>query len=539
MQRRKGKGIAVICSFLLAAINVIGCKKEISTREPARLGVVFNGWFGFNAITGNCTGGLGSTHWNDGPDTSGIVHKPIGVHGEVDAWYCSADPVRVAYQIKTMEDAGISVLLYSWWGWGDRDLDGVFNGHPDQWVNLALEELLKQLKDRKSDLKVAILIEPFTFTQAWLRPKALQSHQFFRVANFLYRHFYSRYPEQMLEYHGYPLLTTFDPMFMIDIGVVEPLKTGSEREKNQLEWWPLVDRLTVEIVASTPDSKLELLVRDRDHLRIHLATGPDGVPFSTAWDLYKLIELSPAARALLRLELGEGSGAGFVQPMPLRLLTSTTKLIQEAAGGQLQIRVADATAFVPGSHVQLTDARDGGPEVATIARIDAGKGVLILKEPLRLKHHAGSLVKKAVNRWTLRLVSSQDRSYTSESEGWHWWLVPQQPLSQTLSSDGVVFLNHRFSEYYLHLAQASYLTWHWRHIDPFFKEHVYESHWRWALDHRDDLNIIFVYSWNFYGELAQLEPSTRGPAPPEYEYLRKTKEYYEAFRAGKRRLPTW
>jgi hypothetical protein len=526
-----------LCGILLAMASIAGCKKVINSREPARLGVVFNGWFGFDAITGDCSGGLGSTHWNDGPDTAGIVHKPIGVHGEVDAWYCSADPVRVAHQIKTIEDAGISVLLYSWWGWGDRDLDGLFDGHPDQWVNRALEELLKQLKDRKSNLKVAILIEPFTATQAGLRPEALQSHQFFRVASFLYQHFYSRYPEQMLDYHGYPLLTTFDPMFMIDIGMVEPFKTGHIRTKSQLIWWPLVDRLKVEIAASTPDSKLELLVLDRDHLRIHLATGPDGIPFSTAWDLYKLLESSQAARALVRVELGEGSGAGFVKPMPARWLTSTTKLTYETARGHQRIHVANMAGFVSGSHLQLTDAREGKSEVATIAGVDAAKGILILKEPLRLRHHAGALVKKAANRWTLRLVSSQLRSYTSESEGWHWWLVPQQPLARTLSRDGVVFLNHRFSEYYLHLAQASYLTWHWRDIDPFFEERVYESHWQWALDRRDALNIIFVYSWNFYGELAQLEPSTMGPAPPGHEYLLKTKRYYEAFRAGDKRLP--
>lgn len=83
--------------------------------SQARLGVVFTAWFGFDPATGEMIGGLGSSHWNDGPDTAGIVHTPYQVPGaigkDLPAWagpsfYCSADPVIVSYQIEKMSQAG-------------------------------------------------------------------------------------------------------------------------------------------------------------------------------------------------------------------------------------------------------------------------------------------------------------------------------------------------------------------------------------------------------------------------------------------------
>jgi hypothetical protein len=328
------------------------------------LGVVFTGWFGFKHDTGEMIGGLGSTHWNDGPDTSGIIHTPYRIPGAIGpapgnpdvgpSFYCSADPAVVSWQLEKMRQAGVSMLLYSWWGWGDGDLDGVVEGHPDQWVNLALTEMLDQIKNTGASMKVAVLVEPFTWTQRQLHPNDLTAQQQQMILDYLWDNYYGPYAGQMFQWDGNPLLVTFDPM---------------------------------------------------------------------------------------------------------------------------KFTVSDA-------------------------------------------------------RYTLKKLSSQDRTPQSEAEGWEWWLVPQQPLSVTVSDDGVVFPNHRFSEYYLHLARASYLVYPWRHIDPLLEEGVYEQQWQWLVDNRDQVSLVIVYSWNFYGELAQLEPSTLGSAPPEEDYVAKTSRYYQAFLAG-------
>ena len=100
--------------------------------ENVPMAAVFAGWYGHDPASGECIGGLGSTHWNDSPNTAGVRYEPE------PGYYCSSDPRVVSWQLEKMKEAGISVLLYSWWGWGDGDLDGIVEGHPDQFINKSL-----------------------------------------------------------------------------------------------------------------------------------------------------------------------------------------------------------------------------------------------------------------------------------------------------------------------------------------------------------------------------------------------------------------
>lgn len=47
--------------------------------------------------------------------------------------------------------------------------------------------------------------------------------------------------------------------------------------------------------------------------------------------------------------------------------------------------------------------------------------------------------------------------------------------------------------------------------------------------HRDDLRMLVVFAWNEYNEQAIIEPSFGGPAPMGFEYVEKTRAYYEEF----------
>ena len=128
--------------------------------EKTPMASVFAGWYGHDPVSGECIGGLGSTHWNDGPNTGGVRYTPE------KEFYCSSDPAIVSWQLSKMKEAGISVVLYSWWGWGDGGLDGVVEGHPDQFINKSLTEMLNQIRDSNLEIKVALIVEPFTVTQA-------------------------------------------------------------------------------------------------------------------------------------------------------------------------------------------------------------------------------------------------------------------------------------------------------------------------------------------------------------------------------------
>jgi hypothetical protein len=513
-----------------AVFSGTDCKAR-RAQDPAPLGVLFTGWFGFDHATGKCIGGLRSTHWNDGSDTGGIVHTPIAADGEKDPFYCSADPIRVAHQIRLMEDAGVTVLLYSWWGWGDKNLDGTIEGHPDRWINLALTEMLKQLKERRSPIKVAVLVEPFTMTQAGLWPRQLKPHQFQMVLEYLYSHFYGPYADQMYLYDGRPLLSTFDPMYMPDLGLVKPTRLGG------IDWWPRTNRATIEVTAAASGSAAQVTV-EKEHVRVAVAIDAAGHVTTPAADVVALVQTSGSALPVVGATLPADAAGGVVAPVAETALTRWTELQGDTPAGTTRLSVSGGDGIRAGDLVQLSDRDGWHPEVLRVtARESAPRGSsLTLETPTAHAHRAGDAAKLVDARWTMRWLSSQERCPELDAEGWQWWLVPQQPLATTVSADGMAFLNHRFTEYYLHMAHASYLSWKWRDIDPMLDKGVYEEQWQWALDHRDSLKLVLLYSWNFYGELAQLEPSTLGPAPPGREYLDRTRRYYAQFRAGAKTL---
>lgn len=194
------------------------------------MAAVFAGWYGHDPVSGECIGGPGSTHWNDGPNTGGVRYVPE------PGYYCSSDPDVVSWQLDQMEKAGITVLVYSWWGWGDGDLDGVNEGHPDQFINRSLTEMLNQIRDSDLDMKVALVVEPFTVTQAGGSGE-LSRNQSRMVLDYLWENYYGKFQGQMFQWQGGPLVVTFDPMALKDDGRYTIRKwTGRPFDQSTLEW---------------------------------------------------------------------------------------------------------------------------------------------------------------------------------------------------------------------------------------------------------------------------------------------------------------
>ena len=61
----------------------------------------------------------GTLPGDDGAHRRGVTDEPE--YG----FYASDDPSIIARQLADMEAAGISVILLSYWGHGDSDLDGI------------------------------------------------------------------------------------------------------------------------------------------------------------------------------------------------------------------------------------------------------------------------------------------------------------------------------------------------------------------------------------------------------------------------------
>ena len=219
-----------IVPLVVGAMFVISCATPEDDAENVPLAAVFAGWYGHDPVSGECTGGSGSTHWNDGPNTSGVRYTPE------KGYYCSSDPSIVAWQLAKMKEAGISVLLYSWWGWGDGDLDGVVEGHPDQYINKSLTEMLNQIRDSNLDMKVALVVEPFTVTQAGGSGE-LSRNQSRMVLDYLWENYYKRFQGQMFQWDGEPLVVTFDPMALKDDSRYTIKKwTGRAFDKSTEDW---------------------------------------------------------------------------------------------------------------------------------------------------------------------------------------------------------------------------------------------------------------------------------------------------------------
>ena len=132
-------------------------------------------------------------------------------------------------------------------------------------------------------------------------------------------------------------------------------------------------------------------------------------------------------------------------------------------------------------------------------------------------------------RYTIRHWTGGAKSQDTVAEGWQWFFAPPQDILEAMSDDGVVFVYPRFDEYYAKMKREDSITWEPRRVDPLLEEGIYERQWQQLVENRDKINLVIVYGWNLYGEQAHIEPSGEGPGPVGDDYVKKTRDYYDAF----------
>jgi hypothetical protein len=183
---------------------------------------------------------MGTYHWNNGPNMAGVVDQPE------PGFYCSADPAVIHWQLDQIEAAGVQALFISWWGWGDADLDGFTEGHPDAYLNRGIHALLADISTAQRPLSVSLIVEPFVQTQAGITPSLLLPAQRALVLDWLWVNYYGReeYRRLWFRWDDKPLLLAFDPMTLTaPTAPTAPVSytvrhwTGCARQEAGQEYW--------------------------------------------------------------------------------------------------------------------------------------------------------------------------------------------------------------------------------------------------------------------------------------------------------------
>ena len=205
------KSIAVVVVLVgVAALAIASCggttvEKERYEPSDVPLAALMYLWFGFDLGTGESIGGLKSSHWNTDLGSHG---SRVGVTDEpAYGFYASDDPRVIAQQLADMKEAGISVILISWWGSGDSNLDGVNENKESEAMVRAANALLNYVSENSAHFKVAFLVEPYMPSPQGINLAEKQS-----ILDELWINVYSVYPDLMFQWEGRPLLVTWAPV---------------------------------------------------------------------------------------------------------------------------------------------------------------------------------------------------------------------------------------------------------------------------------------------------------------------------------------
>jgi hypothetical protein len=232
----------VLLVLVIAAFSVLFV---IPWHRNVPVGAVLYEWYGYD-LSGSCgtaysascwTGGLGTSHWND--TAEGIV-KDTPDFGDCKAadvnscYYASDNNDTLAWQFSNMQEAGISVIVVSWWGYG-----GPGSGTQqvmDEAVNNATLNLFKYLEATQNlwHFRVAIMVDQFPQTE-------LDATEWAQVYDYLGSHFYGPYSHLIFGWQGKPLVLFFNQSPYLDSYTQIPANdTFTEKLEggvpNQVNW---------------------------------------------------------------------------------------------------------------------------------------------------------------------------------------------------------------------------------------------------------------------------------------------------------------
>lgn len=154
-------------------------------------------WYGYNNGTGTWTGGPGTSHWNDGNQGVVVDEPAIG-------YYASLDNNTLAWQLSNMNQAGVSVLVLSWWGVGNNSGGGT-NAQLDAAINNATLNVFRYVESVKNlyNFKIAVMVEPFNTT-------SMSDADYTNLYNYVEKTFYHPFNDITYYWQGKPLLLSFN-----------------------------------------------------------------------------------------------------------------------------------------------------------------------------------------------------------------------------------------------------------------------------------------------------------------------------------------
>lgn len=171
--------LAVCLSLVIIPYSTIGevtVTKNIASKPLVC--VNFYVWYGWNATSHQWEGTNQTSHWNDEPARS-FRDRPV-------SFYSSMNNATLAWQTSQMEQAGVNCIIVSWWGEVD-------------YTNNSTLNLFKYIHDSETNLKIAIMVEPY------------QGLNITTAENYVQDHFYSVFPNEIFKWQGKPLLAWFLP----------------------------------------------------------------------------------------------------------------------------------------------------------------------------------------------------------------------------------------------------------------------------------------------------------------------------------------
>ena len=136
-------------------------------------------------------------------------------------------------------------------------------------------------------------------------------------------------------------------------------------------------------------------------------------------------------------------------------------------------------------------------------------------------------------RFTVKSWSSTDNPNWKVDTTLDWnWYPDVSLVKGMISDDGVVVVFPRYDEYWMYVMGKD-LGHDYRRVDPMLEEGVYEQAWQVAVDNRDEVALVLIYTWNEHEEHAAIEPD-KGLSPVSYgnSLVEKTSQYYRQFLAG-------
>jgi hypothetical protein len=210
--------ILVLAIILLAsfAITIIQSSNMVSTiTQNVPVGTFLYLWYGFNTTSLKWTGGLGTSHWNDSEGNVVMDTPDVTIDGT--HFYPSLNNDTLAWQLSNMQQAGISIIIVSWWGSGNTTQSGGSDIIMDRAIDNATLNLFKYLEATKNrwHFQVAIMIDAYyNYAVYHMTP-----NDWAHVYGYLYTRYYHPYSDLIYNWQGKPLVLFFNTPWMNNASV--------------------------------------------------------------------------------------------------------------------------------------------------------------------------------------------------------------------------------------------------------------------------------------------------------------------------------